>query len=86
MIRVAPKAGVPVLGLASRRNIPDDTEPGQVLDIARLVTADLAAFANALGAPLVRPELPTPKHIFATEVYAHAGILLQQLEELEQRL
>lgn len=86
VIRVAPKAGVQVLGLASRRNISDDTEPGQVLDIARLVTADLAAFANTLGAPLVRPELPTPKHIFATEVYAHAGILLQQLEELEQRL
>jgi hypothetical protein len=86
VIRVAPKTGVPVLGLSSRRNISDDTQPGQVLDIARLVTADLAAFDNALGAPLVRPELPTPKHIFATEVYAHAGILLRQLEELEERL
>jgi hypothetical protein len=86
VIRMAPKTGVPVLGLASRRNIPDDTEPGQVLDIARLVTADLAAFARALGAPLVRPELPTPKHIFATEVYAHAGILLEQIEALDERL
>ena len=28
VIRVAPKAGVPVLGLSARRNVPDDTEPG----------------------------------------------------------
>jgi hypothetical protein len=84
--RVAPKIGVPVLGLASRRNIPADSEPGQVLDIARLVTADLAAFASARGARLVRPELPTPRHSFSTEVYAHAGILLRQIEALEQQL
>ena len=86
IIRVAPKIGVPVLGLASRRNIPEDTEPGQVLDIARLVTADLAAFASATGAPLVRPELPSPRHSFSTEVFAHAGILLRQIEALEQAL
>jgi hypothetical protein len=85
IIRVAPNFGVPVLGLASRRNIPDDTEPGQVLDIARLVTADLAAFTNAIGAPLVRPELPTPRHSFSTEVYAHAGILLEQIEALDRQ-
>jgi hypothetical protein len=86
IIRVAPKFGVPVLGLASRRNIPEDSEPGQVLDIARLVTADLAAFTYARGASLVRPELPTPRHSFSTEVYAHAGILLRQIEALEQQL
>lgn len=84
IIRVAPELGVPVLGLASRRNIPEDTEPGQVFDIARLVTADLSAFANELGAPLVRAELPSPRHSFSTEVYAHAGILLRQIEALEQ--
>lgn len=86
IIRIAPKAGVQVLDLSPRRNIPDNTVPGQVLDIARLVTADLAIMARALDAPLVRSELPTPKHVFATEVYAHAGILLRQLEELERRL
>jgi hypothetical protein len=86
MIRIAPKVGVHVLGLSSRRNIPDDIEPGHVLDIARLLTADLAALVDALDAPLVRPELPAPKHIFSTEVYAQAGILLRQLEELERRL
>ena len=86
VIRVAPKAGVTVLDLSARRNIADDTEPGQVLDIARLVTADLAVIASTLDAPIVRPELPTPKHIFATEVYAHVGILLQQLAALEQQL
>ena len=86
IIRVAPQLGVPVLGLASRRNVPEDTQPGQVYDIARLVTADLAAFANELGAQLVRAELPSPRHSFSTEVYAHAGILLRQIEALEQAL
>lgn len=86
IIALAPKIGVPVLGLSSRRNIPEDTQPGQVLDIARLVTADLAAFANAADAPLVRPELPSPRHSFATEVFAHAGILLRQIEALQQQL
>ena len=86
MIRVAERAGLQVAGLSSRRNIPDDITPGHILDVARIVTADLAALAVALNAPLVRPELPTPKHIFSTEVYANAGILLRQLEELERRL
>jgi len=84
--RVAPKIGVNVLGLSARRNIPDDSQPGDVYDIARLLTADLAAFATARDAPRVRPELPAPKHIFPTEVYAQAGILLRQIETLEQRL
>ena len=86
MIRVAPKVGVDVLGLSARRNVPDDTEPGHAYDIARFLVADLAAFADARDVPRVRVTLPAPKHIFPTEVYAHAGILLRQLEQLEQRL
>ena len=86
VIRVAPKIGVPVLGLSLRRNVPDDTEPGHAFDIARFLVADLAAFADARDAPLMRAPLPAPKHIFPTEVYARAGILLKQLEELEQKL
>ena len=86
MIRVAPKVGVEVLGLSARRNVPDDTEPGHAYDIARVLVADLAAFADARDVPRVRVTLPAPKHIFPTEVYAHAGILLRQLEQLEQRL
>jgi hypothetical protein len=86
MIRVAPKAGLHVLGLSSRRNIPDDIAPGHVLDIARLLTADFSALTDVLDAQLVRPALPAPRHIFSTEVYSLAGILLKQLEELEQRL
>ena len=77
---------MPAYGTLSRRNIDEDTEPGQVIDIALLVSADLASMVNALDAPMVRPALPTPRHIFATEVYAHAGILLRQLEALEQQL
>jgi hypothetical protein len=95
VIRVAPKMGVPVLGLSPRRNVPDDTESGHAYDIARFLVADLAAFAAARdatlgspqrGAPLVPATLPAPKHIFPTEVYTRAGILLRQLEELERRL
>ena len=77
VIRVAPKIGVPVLGLSLRRNVPDDTEPGHAYDIARFLVADLAAFADARDAPLMRAPLPAPKHIFPTEVYARAGILLE---------
>jgi hypothetical protein len=86
VIRVAPKVGVPVLGLSARRNVPDDTQPGHAYDIARFLVADLAAFAEARDAPRARVSLPAPKHVFSTEVYAHAGILLRQLEQLEQRL
>jgi hypothetical protein len=86
VIRVAPKVGVPVLGLSARRNVPEDTQPGHAYDIARFLVADLAAFADARDVPRVRVSLPAPKHVFPTEVYAHAGILLRQLEQLEQRL
>jgi hypothetical protein len=86
VIRVAPKAGVHVLGLSSRRNIPDDTQPGQVYDIARILVADLATLASARNAPRVRPTLPAPRHIFSTDAYSQAGILLRQLEELERLL
>ncbi len=86
VIRVAPKLDIHVAGLSSRRNIPDDISPGHAFDIARIVTADLAAFAYQLEAPRVRANLPTPKHIFPTEVYAQAGILLRQIEELEKLL
>jgi hypothetical protein len=85
MIRVAPKVGVPVLALSPRRNVSDDTEPGHAYDIARFLVADLAAFAEARDAPRARVSLPVPKHVFATEVYTHAGILLKQLEQLEQQ-
>jgi hypothetical protein len=86
VIRVAPRIGVPVLGLSARRNVPDDTTPGHAYDIARFLVADLAAFAEARNVPRMRVSLPAPKHIFSTEVHAHAGILLRQLEELERRL
>jgi hypothetical protein len=86
MIRVAPKIGVPVLGLSARRNVPDDTEPGHAFDIARFLVADLSAFADARDVPRMRVSLPAPKHVFSTEVYTHAGILLRQLEQLEQGL
>jgi hypothetical protein len=86
VIRVAPKVGVEVLGLSARRNVPEDTSPGHAYDMARFLVADLAALAGARNVPHARVSMPAPKHVFSTEVYAHAGILLRQLEELERRL
>jgi len=86
VMRVAPKVGVEVLGLSARRNVPEDTSPGHAYDIARFLVADLAAIAGARNVPNTRVSMPAPKHVFSTEVYAHAGILLRQLEELERRL
>jgi hypothetical protein len=86
VMRVAPKVGVQVLGLSARRNVPEDTSPGHAYDMARFLVADLAAIAGARSVPHSRVSMPAPKHVFSTEVYAHAGILLRQLEELERRL
>jgi hypothetical protein len=86
VMRVAPKVGVEVLGLSARRNVPEDTSPGHAYDIARFLVADLAAIAGARNVPNTRVSMPAPKHVFSTEVYAHAGILLRQLEDLERRL
>jgi hypothetical protein len=85
--RIAPKAGVSVLGISSRRNLPDDVEPGHVYDIANILVADLAMLAKAFDAAEVRPSLPpTPKHIFPSHVYQRTGVLLEQLMALEAAL
>jgi len=85
--RIAPKAGVSVLGISSRRNLPDDVEPGHVYDIANILVADLAMLAKELDAERARPALgPTPKHIFPSHVYERTGVLLKQLQQLEAAL
>ena len=86
MSQVAAAAGVPVLTLSSRRNIPDDVEPGHVYDIARILVAGLALVANALDAEDVFPELDRPELIFPTQVYARATVLRQQLAQIDALL
>jgi hypothetical protein len=79
--------GVQVMSLSSRRNIPDDIEPGHVYDIAQILVADVASIAVALDAvdtPSV--ELPVPDRIFPTQVYQRASLLLRQLERIENLL
>jgi hypothetical protein len=84
--RLARSEGVEVLSLSSRRNVPDDIEPGHVYDIANIVVADIAALAKKVGATPVRADLgPNPKHIFPSHVYQRAGTLQRQLETLESR-
>lgn len=86
MSQVAEAAGIPVLTLSSRRNIPDDVEPGHVYDIARILVAGLALVANALDAEDVFPELDRPELIFPTQVYARATVLQQQLAQIDALL
>ena len=81
--RLAEKSGVSVLRLSSRRNIPDDIEPGHVYDVARILVAGLAVLSDALDAEDVFPELERPEQIFPTQVYARATVLLLQLEQAD---
>ena len=83
---LAEKSGVSVLRLSSRRNIPDDIEPGHVYDLARILVAGLAVLSDALDAEDVFPELARPEPIFPTQVYARGTVLEQQLEELDALL
>ena len=84
--RLADRSGVSVLNLSSRRNIPDDIEPGHVYDVARILVAGLAVVSDALDAEDVFPTLERPELIFPTQVYARATMLLQQLERIEGML
>ena len=86
LTRVATEAGVSVLTLSSRRNIPDDVEPGHVYDIARILVAGLAQVAGALDAEDVFPDLGQPELIFPTQVYARATVLRNQLEQIDALL
>ena len=81
--RLAEVSGVSVLRLSSRRNIPDDIEPGHVYDVARILVAGLAVLSDALDAEDVFPELEQPEQIFPTQVYARATVLLLQLEQAD---
>ena len=83
---LAEKSDVSVLRLSSRRNIPDDIEPGHVYDLSRILVAGLALVSDAQDAQDVFPELEQPELIFPTQVYARATVLQQQLEQLDALL
>ena len=83
---LAEKSDVSILRLSSRRNIPDDIEPGHVYDLARILVAGLALLSDALDAQDVFPELEQPELIFPTQVYARATVLQRQLEQLDALL
>ena len=84
--RVAENASVSILRLSTRRNIPDDIEPGHVYDVARILVAGLALLTDQLDAEDVFPTLDRPDLIFPTQVYARTTVLLQQLEQIEALL
>jgi len=83
----APKVGGEVLGVSSRRNVPDDIEPGHVYDIARILAADLAHLASVLDVEEVYPGLGSaPKHVFPSHVFQRASVLQSQLLMLDDAL
>ncbi|HLF09734.1 MAG TPA: hypothetical protein VJA26_00850 [Gammaproteobacteria bacterium] len=86
MSRVGPKAGVAVLRVSPRRNLPNNINSGHVYDLARILVADLAVLADVSQAQRVNPGLSTPSRVFPTQVYERAGILKEQLEALEALL
>lgn len=86
MSRVGPKAGVPVLRVSPRRNLPNNINSGHVYDLARILVADLAALADSVEAQRVSLGLTTPERVFPTQVFERAGILQQQLLALEALL
>jgi hypothetical protein len=86
MSRVGPKAGVAVLRVSARRNLPNDINSGHVYDLARILVADLAALAERVEAERVSLGLTTPERVFPTQVFERAGILQQQLLALEALL
>jgi hypothetical protein len=69
--------------LSSRRNIPDDIEPGHVYDVAQLLVADLRLLAQRFGAAGAdRTPAPLPKHVFPSHNYERADALHAQLEKI----
>lgn len=86
MNSVAAKIDVPVVTLSSRRNVPDDIEPGHVYDLATFLIADLARAAFTLGATPVDLGITPPKHVFPSHAYQRAGVLRAQLELLDAAL
>ncbi len=82
--QLADRSGVSVLSLSSRRNIPDDIEPGHVYDVVRILVAGLAVVSDAMDAEDVFPTLERPDLIFPTQVYARATVLLQQLDRIAE--
>ena len=78
--------GAQVMSLSSRRNIPDDIEPGHVYDIAQILVADVATVAVQLDADGQLLEFSVPARVFPTQVYQRAGLLEQQLGLIEQLL
>lgn len=85
--RIAMRAGIEVVNLSSRRNVPDDVEPGHVYDLANIVVADIVLLAASLNAePAPTNQSARPTHIFPSHAYERAGFLKEQLELLESRL
>lgn len=80
---IAAKAGVEVVTLSSRRNVPDDIEPGHVYDLAQFLVADLAWLAVELDAAPAAADAGRPRHVFPSHTFERAGELQAQLQRLD---
>jgi len=86
MASVAGKIDVPAVTLSSRRNVPDDIEPGHVYDLATFLLADLVRASFTLDAKPAELDIVPPKHIFPGHNFQLAGVLRAQLELLDAAL
>jgi len=81
--RIADEVGGQVLRLDLRRGVEEATA-ADVYDLAKIVVADIGYLAGLLDAPEAFPDLPTPTHIFPSQVYQRVGILREQLLTLDE--
>ncbi len=81
---VVSRAGIDVLTLSTRRNVPEDTRPADVYHLAQFLVADLAALARARDADPVALEFGMqPRHVFPLHSYRLALLLQRQIEALD---
>lgn len=83
---IASKSGVDIVTLSSRRNVPDDIEPGHVYTLAQFLVADLVRIAQRLGAEPMKLDPEMPKHVFPSYSFQRAGVLRTQLEQIDSAL
>ncbi len=81
---IADRSHVSILKLETRNALPQDIQPSDEFDMASLLVSELAHFNGKLRSPYKPKQMKDPGLKFPSHVHQQAGVLLSQLEELEQ--
>lgn len=84
--RIAETAGIEILELKVTQAQIDRAEPSDVYDIASLLVSELAFLHSQLNEGVPPREVYYVGRKFPSHVYQRAGILQQQLDELEKQI